>query len=91
MGWYASPLPGLQSKTHGRALFDLQACGTHAMGDHTAACEDCGHAQFVPHSCRNRLCPSCHGAGIADWTAARAGELLPVPYFHVVFTLPSEL
>ncbi|MBT3290308.1 MAG: transposase [Victivallales bacterium] len=78
-------------QSHARALFDLQACGTHAMGGHTAACEDCGHAQFVPHSCRNRLCPGCHGAAIANWTAARAGELLPVPYFHVVFTLPSEL
>ena len=78
-------------RSHARALFDLQACGTRAMGGHTASCEDCGHAQFVPHSCRNRLCPGCHGAAIAEWTAARADELLPVPYFHLVFTLPSEL
>jgi hypothetical protein len=54
-------------------------------------CEHCAVEHYVYHSCRNRSCPTCHGASTAAWLAAREAELLPVPYFHVVFTLPSEL
>jgi len=76
---------------HRRALEDLAACRTAAMGGHVTQCDACGHEHFVYHSCRNRSCPSCHGASTRAWLAARATELLPVPYFHVVFTLPADL
>jgi len=77
--------------SHRRALHDLSVCGTAALGGHVSGCDHCGYEHFVYHSCRNRSCPQCHGAATAAWTAARIGELLPVPYFHVVFTVPSEL
>ena len=76
---------------HHRALFDLAACRTAAMGGHTELCCDCATSRFVPHSCRHALCPTCHDAAIDDWLAARADELLPVRYFHVTFPLPAEL
>ena len=76
---------------HRRALFDISACRTKAMGGHTEACCDCGTSRFVPHSCRHVLCATCHDAEIDDWLAARADELLPVRYFHVTFPLPAEL
>lgn len=77
--------------SHRRALYDLSACRTAALGGHVSGCDHCGYEHFVYHSCRNRSCPTCHGAATAAWTAARMRELLPVPYFHVVFTVPSEL
>ena len=55
------------------------------------ACEDCGHIQIAYNSCRNRHCPKCQGAAARDWLAARQAELLPVPYFHVVFTVPAPI
>lgn len=61
------------------------------MGGHSESCGDCGTRRFVPHSCRHALCASCHDAEIDDWLAARADELLPVPYFHLTFPLPAEL
>ena len=76
---------------HRRALEDLAACRTAAMGGHVTQCDTCGHEHFVYHSCRNRSCPSCHGASTRAWLTARETELLPVPYFHVVFTLPAAL
>ena len=76
---------------HRRALEDLAACRTIAMGGHVTQCDTCGHEHFVYHSCRNRSCPSCHGVSTRTWLVARSTELLPVPYFHVVFTLPAEL
>ncbi len=76
---------------HRRALADLAACRTIAMGGHVTQCDACGHEHFVYHSCRHRSCPSCHGASTQAWLTARETELLPVPYFHVVFTLPAEL
>jgi len=76
---------------HRRALADLAACRTIAMGGHVTQCDACGHEHYVYHSCRNRSCPSCHGASTQAWLLARETELLPVPYFHVVFTLPAEL
>lgn len=76
---------------HRRALEDLAACRTAAMGGHVTQCDTCGVEHFVYHSCRHRQCPTCHGVSTRAWTAARERELLPVPYFHVVFTLPAEL
>jgi len=77
--------------SHRRALRDVAACRTAALGGHVTQCDACGAEHYVYHSCRNRSCPTCYGAATADWLAAREAELLPVPYFHVVFTLPSEL
>lgn len=77
--------------SHARALRDIAACRTPALGGHVTQCDQCGAEHYVYHSCRNRSCPTCHGAATAAWLAAREAELLPVPYFHVVFTLPSAL
>ena len=77
---------------HMRALFDITACRTEKMGGHLEECDrHCGHFDYVYHSCKNRSCPKCHGADTQKWLAKRESELLPVPYFHLVFTLPSEL
>jgi hypothetical protein len=69
----------------------IERCRTAALGGHVAACEDCGHIHVAYNSCRNRHCPKCQGAAAKDWLAARQAELLPVPYFHVVFTLPAAI
>src|SRR5688572_12300 len=69
----------------------LERCRTAALGGHVAACEDCAHTQIAYNSCRNRHCPKCQGAAARDWLAEREAELLPVPYFHLVFTLPAAL
>lgn len=73
-----------------RALRDIAACRTAELGGHVQGCADCGHRQIAYNSCRNRHCPKCQAAARAEWLAAREQELLPVPYFHVVFTLPPE-
>ncbi len=73
-----------------RALRDIAACRTALLGGHVYGCTDCGHRQIAYNSCRNRHCPKCQAAARAQWQAAREQELLPVPYFHVVFTLPPE-
>jgi hypothetical protein len=69
----------------------IESCRTAALGGHVAACEDCAHAQIAYNSCRNRHCPKCQGAAAAAWLAAREAELLPVAYYHVVFTLPAPV
>jgi Putative transposase/Transposase zinc-binding domain len=74
-----------------RALKDLACCRTAAMGGHVLECTDCGHQQIAYNSCGNRHCPTCQATAAARWLQARAAELLPVPYFHVVFTLPDVL
>lgn len=74
-----------------RILRDLVRCRTAALGGHTQQCAVCGHEVISYNSCRNRHCPKCQGPARARWLAARAAELLPVPYFHVVFTLPAPL
>jgi hypothetical protein len=81
----------LTTSAQRRALSDLLACRTAALGGHVQACDACGHQRIAYNSCRNRNCPKCQGAARAQWLQARAQELLPVEYFHVVFTLPSEL
>ena len=69
----------------------IERCRTAALGGHVAACEDCGHTQIAYNSCRNRHCPKCQGAAARDWLAEREADLLPVPYFHLVFTLPAAV
>lgn len=74
-----------------RVLRDIIACRTAAMGGHVKECDECGHCRVFYNSCRNRHCPGCQAGARAAWFDAREAELLPVPYFHVVFTLPQEL
>jgi Putative transposase/Transposase zinc-binding domain len=74
-----------------RALKDLTSCRTAALGGHVLGCSACGHRQIAYNSCGNRHCPTCQATAAARWLEARAAELLPVPYFHIVFTLPNAL
>lgn len=74
-----------------RALGAIEACRTAALGGHVYECAHCGAEKIVYNSCRNRHCPKCQGLEKARWLEQRCEELLPVPYFHVVFTLPEEL
>jgi hypothetical protein len=69
----------------------IEQCRSAALGGHVERCEDCGHSRIAYNSCRNRHCPKCQGAAAKDWLAAREADLLPVGYFHVVFTLPAEI
>ncbi len=69
----------------------IEACRTEVRGGHVAACTKCGHQHVAYNSCKNRHCPKCQGPAARDWMAARAEDLLPVEYFHVVFTLPTEI
>src|SRR3546814_12617753 len=62
-----------------------------SLGGHVETCEDCGHWRIAYNSCRNRHCPKCQGAAARAWLAERETDLLPVGYFHVVFTLPAEV
>ena len=76
-----------------KVMSAIERCRTAALGGHVARCENtaCGHTEISYNSCRNRHCPKCQGAASRRWLADREAELLPVPYFHVVYTLPSEL
>ena len=74
-----------------QVLRAVQNCRTAVLGGHVEACDHCGHQQISYNSCRNRHCPKCQGPATARWLEARADELLPVGYFHLVFTLPAEL
>ena len=79
---------GRVGRTEQRVMSAVAACRTAALGGHVEACQDCGVIRIAYNSCRNRHCPKCQGAARAQWLAARQAELLPVSYFHVVFTLP---
>jgi Putative transposase/Transposase zinc-binding domain len=76
---------------HRKVLDAIVRCRTAALGGHLDKCVSCGHLAISFNSCRNRHCPKCQGNARAKWLAARSAELLPVPYFHVVFTLPHSL
>jgi Putative transposase/Transposase zinc-binding domain len=76
---------------HRKVLDAIARCRTAALGGHRDQCVRCGHQAISYNSCRNRHCPKCQGNARAKWLQARLAELLPVPYFHVVFTLPHEL
>ena len=77
--------------SHRRALHDLRHCRTAILGGQVYCCDRCGHRQYAYHSCKNRHCPKCQGDETECWLAERRGELLDVPYFHLVFTLPEAL
>jgi hypothetical protein len=74
-----------------KVMSAIEACRTEALGGHVAACTKCCHQHIAYNSCKNRHCPKCQGPAARDWMAARAEDLLPVEYFHVVFTLPAEI
>jgi hypothetical protein len=76
-----------------KVMSAIERCRTAALGGHVARCENsaCGHTTIAYNSCRNRHCPKCQGAAARDWLADRKAELLPVGYFHVVFTLPASI
>ncbi len=76
---------------HRKVMDAIVRCRTAALGGHRDRCSGCGHQAISYNSCRNRHCPKCQGNARARWLAARSAELLPVPYFHLVFTLPHEL
>src|SRR5271163_4005255 len=76
---------------HRKVLDAVVRCRTPALGGHRDQCIACGHQAISFNSCRNRHCPKCPGNARVKWLAARSAELLPVPYFHIVFTLPHEL
>jgi len=69
----------------------IENCRSAVLGGHVERCQDCGHSRIAYNSCRNRHCPKCQGAAARDWLAAREADLLPVGYFHLVFTLPAEI
>jgi putative transposase/transposase-like zinc-binding protein len=85
-----SSRPSLPTQ-HWRTLRALLACRTPALGGHRYRCQQCGQTHFVPRSCRNRHCPLCQGQAARQWLEQQQEALLPVPYFHVVFTLPHVL
>jgi hypothetical protein len=91
-GWRAANR-GHVSLAQLKVMSAIEACRTAALGGHVARCENaaCGHTHIAYNSCRNRHCPKCQGAAAREWLAEREAELLPVPYFHVVFTLPSAI
>ena len=79
------------SRVERRVMAAIESCRTAALGGHLEACEDCAHSRVAYNSCRNRHCPKCQGLARAEWLADRQADLLPVPYFHVVFTVPAEV
>ena len=76
-----------------KVMSAIERCRTAALGGHVARCENaaCGHTLIMYNSCRNRHCPKCQAAASRRWLADRGAELMPVPYFHVVYTLPGKL
>ena len=74
-----------------KVMSAIETCRTATVGGHVARCEKCAHTHIAYNSCRNRHCPKCQGAAAKEWLAERETELLPVPYFHVVFTLPAPI
>jgi Putative transposase/Transposase zinc-binding domain len=74
-----------------KVMSAIERCRTAALGGHVVRCEECDHIHIAYNSCRNRHCPKCQGAAAKEWLADREAELLPVPYYHVVFTLPAPV
>jgi hypothetical protein len=90
--------PGFRAKHAGhlslaqlKVMSAIETCRTAALGGHVESCEDCGHRRIAYNSCRNRHCPKCQGGAAREWLAAREADLLPIGYFHVVFTVPTEV
>ena len=82
----ASMLP-----SHQRAITDILACRTEALGGHLWRCDHCSAERFAYHSCKNRSCPKCHTDQTEQWLQARRAEMLPSRYFHVTVTVPEDL
>jgi Putative transposase/Transposase zinc-binding domain len=87
---YRQARVGHLGRTERRIMGAIEACRTARLGGHIERCADCGLVRIAYNSCRNRHCPKCQGPARAAWLAERQAELLPVPYFHVVFTLPPS-
>ena len=88
---YRAAQAGHLSLAQLKVMSAIRNCRTAALGGHLEGCEDCGHLRIAYNSCRNRHCPKCQGAAARQWLAAREADLLPVGYFHVVFTVPAEV
>jgi Putative transposase/Transposase zinc-binding domain len=88
---YRAAHAGHLSLTQLKVMSAVENCRTAALGGHVEACEDCGQWRIAYNSCRNRHCPRCQGAAARTWLTEREADLLPVGYFHVVFTLPAEV
>jgi len=82
---------GHVSRSRLKVMSSIEACRTEALGGHVASCTRCRHHHIAYNSCKNRHCPKCQGSAARDWMEARAEDLLPVEYFHVVFTMPAEI
>ena len=87
---YVHAHDGHLGRVERRVMSAIELCRTAALGGHVEGCRTCGTMRVAYNSCRNRHCPKCQGAVARDWLEARAGDLLPVPYFHVVFTLAGR-
>ena len=74
-----------------KVMSAIEQCRSATLGGHVLRCEACAHAQIAYNSCRNRHCPKCQGSAARGWLEARQTELLPVEYYHVVFTLPAPI
>jgi Putative transposase/Transposase zinc-binding domain len=88
---YLSTHGALMPPSHRRAIDDILACRTEALGGQVWRCDACDAEVFSYHSCRNRSCPKCHTAQTQEWLERRQAEMLPVPYFHITVTVPAEL
>src|SRR5277367_4394435 len=82
---------GHLGRTERRVMGAIAACRTAVLGGHVERCTDCGLIRIAYNSCRDRHCPKCQGPARSAWLAERLAELLPVPYFHVVFTVPAAV
>src|ERR1700726_876812 len=82
---------GHVSRDQMKVMTAIERCRTAALGGHVARCEKCSHTLIAYNSCRNRHCPKCQGLAAKEWLAEREAELLPRPYYHVVFTLPAAI
>ena len=74
-----------------KVMSAIESCRAAALGGHVERCEDCSHVRIAYNSCRDRHCPKCQAVAAKEWLAEREAELLPVPYYHVVFTLPAPI
>src|SRR3982750_715533 len=88
---YVARHRGHLSRGQLKVMSAIRACRTAALGGHVARCEACDHVEIAYNSCRNRHCPKCQGQTARAWLADRQADLLPVPYYHVVFTLPAPI
>ena len=88
---YRARNAGHLDRSQRRVMGAMEACRTAALGGHVARCGDCGHTAIAYNSCRNRHCGKCQAGAAREWLEARTADLLPVEYFHVVFTLPAQV